>query len=175
MKQLSQGEWEELNRYLDDDLDGPARKDLEQRLESNESLRAAYVALADAHRLLAAQTRLEPPRNFTEKVMTGLDQYAPPRFSMSVRNGVFLLIGVLLAVVVTLYFAATGLFNGDVSIAHPFGETIQQQLAERHLPPVSFDGKMLVHAIVLLNLVLAWIVLDRTILRPLFRRRLAAQ
>jgi hypothetical protein len=43
---------------------------------------------------------------------------------------------------------------------------------ERALPSIPIDGKMMVNVIILLNLGLAWLVLDRVVLKPFFRRRL---
>jgi hypothetical protein len=42
-------------------------------------------------------------------------------------------------------------------------------------PTFSLSGRVIVNSIIILNLALAFIVLDKTILRPLFQKRLNAQ
>jgi anti-sigma factor RsiW len=162
---------DDLAKYVDDAFSPVERTAFEERLAESLPLREELAALAAVHSALRAQQPDVPSRNFTQRVMANLDHYSPPTFAMSIRNGVFLLIGVLLAGALASYMVAGGVFDGPVTIASPVDLPLSEKLLRRSLPAVSFDGKILVNAIVLLNLGLAWIVLDRTILRPWFERR----
>ena len=103
--------------------------------------------------------------------MENLDHYSPPAISFSIRNGIFLLAGVLIVGALALYLAGSGVFDGPITFSSPVDPSVTEKILHRSLPKFSLDGKVLVNAIVLLNLALGWVVLDRTILRPWFRRR----
>lgn len=172
MKPLTQRDLDELARYIDDELDIAARVSFEERLGKNELLREKYLMMMEAHQLLKGQRLNMPSKNFTDRVMQNLDHYSPPSFTISIKHGLFLLAGVLIAGALALYLAGSGVFDGTVTISNPVDPSLAQKYLNRSLPSVSVDGKLMVNAIVLLNLGLAWIVLDKTILRPLFRRRM---
>jgi len=172
MKQLKQSDLDQLARYIDDELNAIERASFERRLGENELLQEKYLAMAETHAMLKSQPLQSPSKNFTERVMQNLDLYTPPTVTFSVKNGIFLLAGVLVAGVLALYLVSHGTFDGQVSVFNPAKYTLTQKLIDTRLPSVSFDGKTIVNVIVLINLVIAWVVLDRTILRPLFRRRM---
>ena len=172
MKPLTQKDLDDLASYIDDELGLSEREAFEQRLATNKLLQERFASLLDVHQVMKAQSLQVPSRNFTQRVMENLDHYSPPAFSFSIRNGIFLLAGVLLAGVLAMYLAGSGVFDGPVTISSPVDPSLSERFFNRPLPTVSFDGKVLVNAIVLLNLALGWLVLDRTILRPWFRRRL---
>ena len=173
MKQLMQQDMDALARYIDGEMTGIERKNFEDRLGTEKLLQEKYVSVMELHEMMKSQSLLSPSKNFTEKVMGNLDQYSAPTASFSIRNGLFLLVGVLIAGLLALYLVGSGVFDGPVTIVSPLDGTLSQQLLQRQLPAFTFNGKILVNAIVLLNLVLAWIVLDRTILRPWFGRRIS--
>lgn len=173
MKELSQQDRDQLGRYLDNELTTSEREQFERRLMNEQSLQEKFASLAEAHELMKAQNLFSPSKNFTQRVMSNLDQYNAPAFSFSIRNGLLLLTGVFVAGLLALYLAGSGVFDGPVTIANPVGDVLPDKLLERRLPTFTFDGRILVNSIVLLNLVLGWLVLDRTILRPWFNRRMA--
>lgn len=171
MKQLTQKDADDLAKYVDDAFSPAERTAFEARLAESQPLREALAALTMVHGALRTQQSEVLSRNFTQRVMANLDHYSPPAFTMSIRNGIFLLIGVLLAGALASYMVAGGVFDGPVTIISPVDVPMSETLRPQSLPSVSFDGKILVNAIVMLNLGLAWLVLDRTILRPWFERR----
>lgn len=172
MKQLTQRDLDEIARYLDDELSVGDRVMFEQRLGEDETLRHRYASLLETHQLLKDPLMQMPAKNFTERVMDGLAHYNPPAVGFSVRNGLLLLGGVLVAGLLAVFLMNTGMFNGTITITNPVDVSLSEKLFQQPLPAFSMDGKLLVNIIVLLNLLLAWLVLDRTILRPLFRRRM---
>ncbi|HTF19859.1 MAG TPA: hypothetical protein VK658_17425 [Chryseolinea sp.] len=172
MKPLTQKDLDDLARYIDDGLASSEREAFEQRLTTDKLLQERFASMLDVHQLMKSQPLLTPSRNFTQRVMENLDQYSPPAFSFSIRNGIFLLAGMLIAGVLAMYLAGSGAFDGPITISSPVDLSLTQKFLHRSLPTVSLDGKVLVNAIVLLNLALGWLVLDRTILRPWFKRRI---
>ncbi|MGC3948621.1 MAG: hypothetical protein QM762_29665 [Chryseolinea sp.] len=173
MKQLTQQDLDDLAKYIDDELGVKERMEFEHRLGADKLLQEKFASLMEVHEIMKTQPQLSPSRNFTQRVMENLDHYSPPAFSFSIRNGLFLLAGVLVAGLLALYLAGSGVFDGPVTIASPVDGVLPDNLLQRKFPSFTFDGKILVNAIVLLNLILGWIVLDRTILRPWFNRRMA--
>lgn len=173
MKQLTQQDLDKLVKYIDNELDAKERKEFEHRLRSEQLLQEKLASLQEAHEMMKSQTLMTPSRNFTQKVMDNLDHYTAPSFSFSIRNGLFLLSGVLIAGLLAVYLAGSGVFDGTITITSPVDGVLPEKLLQRSLPSVTFDGKTLVNAIVLLNLILGWLVLDRTILRPWFNKRMA--
>ena len=112
----------------------------------------------------------QPAKNFTQRVMSRLDQY-PVKSNFTFRNGIILLAGVLVAVGVGSLLVAGGIFDGKNTI--DLNQTIGpvNKYIEKPIPTFNFNGKLIVNVIILLNLALAFLVLDRAILKPWFERR----
>ncbi|MEI9918242.1 MAG: hypothetical protein WDO14_05500 [Bacteroidota bacterium] len=107
------------------------------------------------------KNKLEPPSsNFTHRVMMNLHSL-PVASSLSPKNGVLLLCGTILALTILTVLVSSGMFDSAV-------QTIDVPQVKT---TISVDGKWIVNGLVVLNIVLAFVLLDRTILRPLFNRR----
>jgi hypothetical protein len=113
----------------------------------------------------------QPSRNFTQVVMERLHQLPSPATGFSIRNGILLMAGVLVAAGVATILVSAGVFD-NATTTIDLGEINLPSQYERALPSIPIDGKMMVNVIILLNLGLAWLVLDRVVLKPFFRRRL---
>src|SRR4051812_4958271 len=111
MKQLKQSELDQLARYIDDELDQKEKATFERLLGDNELLQEKYVSMMETHQMLKAQPLQIPSKNFTERVMQNLDLYTPPGLPFSIRNGVLLLAGVLIAGALALYLVGHGAFD----------------------------------------------------------------
>lgn len=117
------------------------------------------------------KSKLETPSsNFTHKVMMNLHNM-PVTSSLSPKNGLLLLCGTVLAVTILTFLVSGGFFDGvnetitikkmpDVPVAKNFNT-------------ISFNGKWIMNGLIMLNIVLAFVVLDRTVLRPFFSNRRA--
>jgi hypothetical protein len=65
---------------------------------------------------------------------------------------------------------SAGVFDGTSSI--DLNQTLlPNKYIQQSLPTISFNGKMVMNVIILLNLALAFLVLDRAVLKPWFERR----
>jgi hypothetical protein len=159
--------------YLDGNLDETKKQQLEAAVRQQPELKARLEALSAVSILLGAQGAQEPSRNFTSRVMARLDQY-PQQAGYSIQNGLYLLTGVLAVSVLAMLLVATGAF--DNSITHIDLGTIEvfKKIGNKTLPAFSISNKLLVNIIIMLNLILAWVVLDRVILKPWFARRMAS-
>jgi hypothetical protein len=85
----------------------------------------------------------------------------PVASSLSPKNGLLLLGGTVLALTLLTLLLGGGMFDSaNKTIDLPELETT-----------VSVSGKWVMRGLIVLNTVLAFILFDRTILRPLFNRR----
>ena len=123
---------------------------------------------------MLGQAKFETPsRNFTQAVMDRLDQY-PVQSGFSIRNGIILLAGILLVIGIASVLVAAGAFDNTATSIDLNQVEFSKKFVKTPLPSFEFNGKLLVNIIIILNLGLAWIVLDRAILKPLFQRRMQA-
>jgi anti-sigma factor RsiW len=169
MNKLSPAKEEELLRYLDGELDAVEKTNLEAEIQRSSLLRTRVEELQFVRSFLVRKATMETPsKNFTLKVMEGLDAQ-PIRALFSPRKGLMLLIGVIIASGISLMLLANGVFDQTTTsliVDAPKNKWIQDTTFA-----IPFNGKILVNGIIFLNLGLALILLDRTILRPLFQKR----
>ena len=171
MKQ-SLEQYEKLFEYIDGGLKGVEKENIEQLLKDSPALQARLEKLRMIDTNLRSITTIQQPsKNFTQRVMSKLDQYPLRSSTMTLRNGILLLTGVLVAVGVGSLLVAGGVFDGTNSI--DLNQTIipVNKYIQKPLPTFNFNGKLVVNVIILLNLALAFLVLDRAILRPWFEKR----
>jgi hypothetical protein len=172
MKKIPQHLEDRLLDYLDNKLSASERDDIETMSRHDKDLRTRLEELRALHTILG-QTRLEhPASNFTHKVMTNL--YQKPIRSLSIRNGLLLLTGVLITIGITLAFASSGFFDNASAAIDLNKYNLPNKYIEKTLPTFSLDGGLLVNIVVILNMVLVFVLLDRVILKPFFRRRMEA-
>lgn len=170
MKKLSQDQEQAIIDYLDGKLNHNQRYAFEQALKDNALLKNHLDEVKAANSLLRQMPLEEPSRNFTAAVMGRLDQY-PAKTGISIRNGIMLLTGILVVMFIAVFLVNSGFFDQQSTL-----DLNKMLFAQRYirqtLPGIALNGKMIVNTIILLNLVLAFIVLDRTILKPLFHKRM---
>lgn len=175
MEKIKQTDDDRLLDYLDGKLEGARLLQLKKDLEHNSFLQVRLDELRLVHRVLA-QTNLESPSPaFVNKVMQHLHSPSFSSYSLSPRNGLLLLVGMLVAAGMLVAMVSAGVFDqfsGMISMdkAIPVKKYLQQSL-----PEMSINGKLIIQIIVGLNLVLGFIVLDRTVLKPLFQKRAGMQ
>ena len=162
--------------YLDGTLVAEARIALETLLRQDAAVAGRLEELRLIHTLMGVQKLETPSADFTTAVMRRLDERtAVARFS--VRNGLLLVAGILLIVGIAAALVSAGVFDGTTTTVNlnqvaPSNRFFNNPYT---LPSFSLSGRLIINGIIILNLALAFIVLDRTILRPLFQRRLNGQ
>ena len=160
---------EEILTYLDGLLGEHEQKAFEEALGSSPRLQQRLKWLQSVEKLFSENSVAVPSPEFTDNVMASLDSYRHIRFS---RNGLLLLLGVLVALTLVVLLMAGGNFDPGI-----FNEMVPKSLnigdAQFSLPYHEFiDIKMLINGVLFLNLFLALLLLERVIFRPLFKRRI---
>ena len=102
--------------------------------------------------------------------MEGLEAQ-PIRSLFSPRKGLLLLIGVIIASGISLMLLTNGVFDATSTSLLVDAAPIKNKWIQDPSFSIPFNGKILVNGIIFLNLALALVLLDRTILRPLFQKR----
>jgi hypothetical protein len=171
MKKVPQSVDDMLLNYLDGKLSKEESEKIEQEVGQNLQWKARLEELRLVTSALQ-ETRAEvPSKNFTFAVMSKLNT-TPVDQGLSLRNGIFLLLGVLMAVGIAAFLVAAGMFDNMTGAVDLNEVELSRKYIKTPLPSFEYSGKILVNVIIFLNLGLAWIILDRVVLRPYFERRL---
>jgi anti-sigma factor RsiW len=170
MKKIPQELRNKILGYIDNTLSDGERKSLELELAHDPALHALYQDMKNLHHALDQLPAEEPSKNFTQVLMNRLHN-ASVHNRITLRNGIFLLTGVLIAVVMASVLLAAGVFDNATAMLNPNDLEFTQQYLHKTLPSFSINLKLMINAIIVLNLGLAWIVLDRTVLKPFFQKR----
>ena len=103
MERTTQKQDDQLLQYLDGTFTGKDKAELENLLLNNTHLKIRLEELRKVHTVLSNKARLEQPSKlFTDKVMHNLDRL-PVRSTLSSKNGLLLLLGILVAAGVTAF------------------------------------------------------------------------
>jgi hypothetical protein len=112
----------------------------------------------------------QPSLHFTQRVMNNLHRTAAISLSLPSRNKMLMLAGLLVAVGITILLVAGGAFESVTSITVDQNLIPNEKIREQ-IPSIPFDGKLIFNIVILMNLALAFIILDRAVLKPWFSRR----
>jgi hypothetical protein len=161
---------DDLLNYLDQELDAETRQRIEHLLKEDTGIAQRMKELKIIHGFLLSRGKLDlPSRNFTDKVMSRLHE-KPALAFFSPRNGLLLLGGILVASGLTLMLLSKGTFDQLPTILNLEALPLKTDLVK--IPSsLPFDMKLTLKIFLGLNLVIGFILLDRTILRPIFQRR----
>jgi hypothetical protein len=170
MERLTQQQEDILLNYLDGTLGNDQLKKLKSEIDGSELLKSRLEELRQVHHILKKNTTLDSPsKNFTQKVMNNLHSRVTVN-SLSPKNGLVLLCGVLVATGIALAMLASGFFDGITgTISIP--EVAIPAVKEYSVPKIPFNGNLIMKIIIGVNTALAFILLDRTVLRPFFTNR----
>ena len=167
MEKLTPRQEEDLLNYLDGKLAPGAAAELKKDLEGSPALAARLEEFRIAHSVLATNKLEEPSSNFTHRVMANLHRY-PQLIRTSPKNGIILIFGTMVCTIVLAFLISSGVFDGfsvPVSIDKiPATKTVFNG-------PLTFSGKWVMNGLIVLNLIIGFILLDKTVLRPMFGRR----
>lgn len=128
--------------------------------------------LKEVEKVLSKNKLESPSSNFTHRVMMNLHSM-PVASSLSPRNGLFLLFGTVVAVTILTVLVTTGVFDstGTTISLERLPDVEMTKDLQKTIP---LSGKWLMQGLILLNIVLAFVLLDRTVLRPFFNRRISS-
>lgn len=155
-----------LLRYLDGTLTDQEKESLLSQLATSPELKSKLEALERTHAFLVGSGALQnPSANFTQRVMMGINM--PQAFSP--RNGIYLLLGIMVASGLLISILSGNTFEPvTIGIESEFVRQVWMKAPSLSIP---FDLGLVIKSIVFVNLGLALVMLDRTILKPLFRNR----
>lgn len=159
---------ERLLSHLDGTLSPDERTRLEEDLRAQPDLRRRFEELQEIDQMLKAVTLEKTSEMFTARVMGKLD-HAPARRPL--WQGLALLAGILVIVTVAAMLVSQGMFN-DKSTLDFSRLGIDNDYVSNLLPTISFQGTWLVNIIIVANLVLAFLILDRLILKQWYKRQM---
>ncbi|MBX2910805.1 MAG: hypothetical protein M9954_07435 [Cyclobacteriaceae bacterium] len=170
MKKISQATDDLLMAYLEGSLSGEERVKVKNGLAGSVELCNRLETLRLVRHALQAKGLSHPSPDFTNRVMKNLGKM-PASSMLTPKNGLILLIGVLVAMGMGASLADTGAFNFLNGMLPLNQIKLPTGVSTPALPAIPLNGKLIINSIIALNLGLAFLLLDRTILRPFFNRR----
>lgn len=115
--------------------------------------------------------RIEQPSvNFTQHVMSNLHRASATALGLPSRNKMLMLAGILVTIGIGILLLAGGAFDSVTSITVD-QEIIPNNQIREYIPSIPFNGKLVINIVILMNLALAFMILDRAVLKPWFERR----
>jgi anti-sigma factor RsiW len=172
MNNYSQSSDEFILQYLDGQVPMKDKTEFENALKANSELNQRFQQLKMVHDVLNAGRLESPDPEFTSKVMRNLNQ-AQTRLVMSPKNGLMLLLGVGIALMLGVVYLYTGTFDQISGVIDLETVKLPKSIIQRSLPAIPFNASMVMKILVGLNLAIAFVLIDRTILQPYFRNRSA--
>jgi anti-sigma factor RsiW len=173
MKKIRQNLDDRLLEYMDGKLSDDEKLMIENLVQTDHHVRQRLGELQETESVLQLLPLEHPAKNFTDSVMSRLDDY-PARASFSVRNSILLLFGIVLSIGLGASLLAMGVLGETQTTFHLMQLPLAEKYFRESLPPVTINDKLLLNMILFVNLALALLILDRAILKPFFKRRMEA-
>lgn len=115
--------------------------------------------------------RIEQPSvNFTQHVMGNLHRASAAALGLPSRNKMLMLAGILVTIGIAILLLAGGAFESVTTITVD-QEILPNNQIREYIPTIPFNGKLVINIVILMNLALAFMILDRAVLKPWFERR----
>ena len=157
-------------QYLDGQLTMRDKEAFEDLLKLDSDLKERFFQLKLMHDSLSAG-RLEIPGNdFTSNVMRNLAM-ASGRLTVSPKNGLMLLLGVGIALTIGVIFLSSGGFDQLTGVISLEQVKFPKKIIQQPLPSIPFNAGLIMKILIGLNLAIAFVLFDRTVLQPIFRNR----
>jgi hypothetical protein len=90
---------------------------------------------------------------------------------MSPKNGLMLLLGIGVALMLCVAFLSAGTFDQITGVPSFDKLNVPKTVVPESLPAIPFNGSLIMKILVGLNLAIAFVLIDKTILQPYFRNR----
>lgn len=174
MDRLSQETDKLLLDYLEGRLTGDKLEKIKNGIATSEDLCNRLEVLKLIQRSMSRSTLIQPAENFTQRVMNNLHR-VPSTSVLTPKNGLMLLLGILVAIGLGASLVDAGFYNSLNGLVSIDDIKMPSGLKAPSIPAIPFNGKWIVNSIIALNLGLAFILLDRTILKPYFNKRSRVQ
>lgn len=172
MKKLTEQLEEQMLDYLDGNLSASQKESFERELEASHVMRTRFQELSTIHESLRDSSLENPTSNFTERVLFKISQL--PKSVLSPKQGFLILIGLILATGIGLYLLSNTSLVGFGSLINPQDYKLPEKITT-YIPTISWDTKTITNIILIINTGIAFLILDRAILRPLLQKRSGLQ
>jgi len=169
MKNIPQSADDLILQYLDGNLTMQDKSSFENSLKSDNNLRERFFQLKLVHDSLLANQLNHPGSNFTASVMSNLQPSI--RLGMSPKNGLMLLLGVGIALTLGVIFLSSGGFDQLTGVITLNQIQLPEKFTQQTLPSIPFNANFIMKILIGLNLAIAFVLFDRTVLQPFFRNR----
>jgi hypothetical protein len=159
---------EKMMDYLDGLLPAEERAQLERELLTSPRLRERLEMFRLLAQTFSKQSVQQPAKDFTESVLSDLHRKRLGA-GFSPRNGFLLFVGVVVAVLVVSFFLGNGFYGDQLNIATK--ELALPQL-KQSIPAFNVNSNLIINGILIVASAISFVVLDRTVLKPLFQKRM---
>ncbi|HRI78401.1 MAG TPA: hypothetical protein PLR06_02605 [Cyclobacteriaceae bacterium] len=174
MEKFPESPDDRLLDYLDGTLSHDELQQLKEQLVQTPALRQRLEELRQVQDVLS-QSKLESPSlALTNKVIQNLHRI-PAGPTLSPKNGMLLLAGMLVTAGILMVMMSAGSFDNVSGLVSLEQLKPVENYFHQSVPTISINGKLVIKILVGVNLIVAFFILDRTILRPLFQRRAGMQ
>jgi anti-sigma factor RsiW len=157
-------------QYLDGQLTMRDKEDFEVQLKSDSDLKERFFQLKLMHDTLGAGRLENPGKEFTANVMRNLAR-ASQRLTVSPKNGLMLLLGVGIALTLGVIFLSSGGFDQLSGVISLEQVKFPKKIIQQPLPSIPFNAGLVMKILLGVNLAIAFVLFDRTVLQPIFRNR----
>lgn len=154
--------------YLDGNLAGAPKKELEEQLERNPQLQSRLNELKELDSFARTNLIISPSANFTQAVMLGIKSVRiKPR-----RSDWLLIIGVLFATLISTFYITDASWALDLKVPLDVFKPVANYLPSNDVNiNEQIDFSLLSKGLLYLIVFLILLVFDRAILRPYFKNR----
>jgi len=161
---------ERLLDYLDGTLSENEKAKFEVLLRTNAGLKELCTELHAVETSARSYLPEQPSKNFTGNVMKAVRQMPSPS-TPPISNTLMLLGAIMVLITVAIFLLSTGVFDESATIQVNELVLIKEYVVTP-LVSVNVNPSMVMNVIIFLNLAIALIVLDRSVLKPYFQRRM---
>ncbi len=163
----------EIFDYLDGNCSPETRREIKEKLASNPEFNAQFLALESVHKSMSELPLDKSPPDLPAKVMTSIKTLPSPSYhfgdDLFTGKGFFLVTGILTAMIALLSL----LSSGYVSLEQL--ETTAESykiIGDLTFLKTFFSKKMLTTSMLAVYGILSLALLDRMVLKPLFRKKI---
>jgi len=167
---------EKLFAYIDGHLNKESTEELEIEMDADPGLKARYEQLKNLHRKLKDTGLEKPSFEFSDKVMKNLNnpKYIPATIeNLFDKQRIFTLLMIIMGISIGIYILSTGLPN--ISFLEQVNLN-SLNISDRTIdfsPLKNFVGSdFFFKAFLFFDLILAILILDRLVFRPLFKGKM---
>lgn len=173
MEKISNQQNHRLQDFLEGKLSGAEATVLKAELEKSAVLRRQLEELRLLHSLLTERSKMDtiPSSDFTYNVMRNLDRNPSTVSTLSPRNGLLLLVGILVATGTGMFLLATGSLDSMNGLLPLKELNLPKVLTDVSIKTIPLSLKIIMKIAIIISLAIAFVVLDRTVLKPFFDRK----